>query len=195
MRATTSTARLGQGSATRPAPPLHSAVLLCTYVAVLAAGAAVSGCNPFAPDLEEGDPFGDILGDPTTVPGFFTNFRNAYELRDISLYEPLLDSAFVFSYRDYDASVDREWGFAQDLESTRRLFDQADVVRLQWNQVLSQDTLDAGAQVRVVRSFNLSISLRTGEAFAGGGNVNFLLVRSAGEAAWRLLRWRDESEF
>ena len=179
MRATTRTSR----------------ILLVIQLAVLAVTGILSGCNPFAPDLEEGDPFGDIFGDPTTVPGFFTNFRNAYELRDIALYEPLLDSAFVFSYRDYDASVDREWGFAQDLESTRRLFDQADVVRLQWNQVLSQDTLDAGAQVRIVRSFNLSISLRTGEAFAGGGNVNFLLVRSSGEAAWRLLRWRDESEF
>ena len=164
--------------------------------AVIAGVAMLAGaCNPFAPDLEEGDPFGDILGDPTRVEGFFTNFRNAYELRDISLYEPLLDSAFVFSYRDFDASIDREWGFAQDLESTRRLFQQIDVSRLQWNQVLSQDTLDAGAQVRVVRSFSLSISLLTGEAFTGGGNVNFLLVRREPGAAWKLLRWRDESEF
>ncbi len=155
----------------------------------------MGACNPFAPDLQEGDPFGDILGDPSTVEGFFTNFRNSYELRDISLYEPLLDSAFVFSYRDFDASVDRVWGFAQDLESTRRLFEQSDVVRLQWNQVLSQDTLDAGAQVRVVRSFTLSISLLTGEAFAGGGNVNFLLRRKQDGDNWRLLRWRDESEF
>ena len=57
-----------------------------------------AGCNPFAPELEEGDPFGDLLGDPKTVDGFFTNFQNAYELRDVSLYEPLLDSAFVFIY-------------------------------------------------------------------------------------------------
>ena len=37
-----------------------------------------------APALEEGDPFGDLLGDPTTVDGFFTAFRTAYELRDIA---------------------------------------------------------------------------------------------------------------
>jgi hypothetical protein len=66
---------------------------------------------------------------------------------------------------------------------------------LQWNQILSQDTLDLGAQVRVVRSFNLTISLLSGEAFVGGGNVNFLLVRRGDDEMWRLLRWRDESEF
>ncbi|MDX1430468.1 MAG: hypothetical protein R3282_09275, partial [Rhodothermales bacterium] len=83
---------------------------------------AAVGCNPFAPALKEGDPFGDLLGDPTTIEGFFTNFRNAYELRDISIYEPLLDSSFVFIYFDFDAQIEREWGFGQDLESTRRLF-------------------------------------------------------------------------
>ena len=36
--------------------------------AVIAGVAMLAGaCNPFAPDLEEGDPFGDILGDPTRV--------------------------------------------------------------------------------------------------------------------------------
>jgi len=169
-------------------PPTSALVATALVIACV-------GCNPFAPSIEEGDPFGDILGDPTTIEGFFTNFRNAYELRDISLYEPLLDSTFVFSYRDFDASVDREWGFAQDLESTRRLFEQSDLVRLQWNQVLSRDTLDAGRQARVVRSFNLTISLLNGEAFVGGGNVNFLLVRRGDDEEWRLLRWRDESEF
>lgn len=153
------------------------------------------GCNPFAPAVDEGDPFGDLLGDPKEVTGFFTNFRNAYELRDISLYEPLLDSAFIFSYRDPDEQIERQWGFPQDLESTRRLFTNADLIRLQWNQIISQDTLDSGLQQRVVRSFNLTISLITGEAFVGGGNVNFLLKRNGEGTDWKLLRWRDESEF
>ncbi|RMH74395.1 MAG: hypothetical protein D6683_12775, partial [Actinomyces sp.] len=117
--------------------------------------AGIAACNPFAPALEEGDPFGDLLGDPTTIEGFFTNFRNAYELRDLSLYEPLLDSAFTFSWYDFDAQVDREWGFAQDLEATRRLFQNASLIRLQWNQILSQDDLVPGLQTRVIRSFNL----------------------------------------
>ncbi len=156
---------------------------------------AAVGCNPFAPALEEGDPFGDFLGDPTTVEGFFTNFRNAYELRDISLYEPLLDSSFVFIYYDFDAQVEREWGFAQDLESTRRLFDNSSLIRLQWNQIISRDEFERDLNERIVRSFNLTISLETGEVFRGDGNVNFTIVRPDTSASWKLVRWRDESEF
>ncbi len=170
--------------------PSHTAPLF--VAAVLCASAA---CNPFAPALEEGDPFGDLLGDPTTIEGFFTNFRNAYELRDISLYEPLLDSAFVFIYYDFDAQVEREWGFVQDLESTRRLFANSSVIRLQWNQIISRDAFERDLNERIVRSFDLTISLESGDVFRGDGNVNFLLIRPDTTAAWRLVRWRDESEF
>ena len=161
----------------------------------LALAVHLAGCNPFAPALEEGSAFGDLLGDPTTLDGFFTNFQNAYELRDLSLYEPLLDSGFVFVWRDFDAQVDREWGFAEDLETTRRLFANAGLIRLQWNQILSQDTFEPDLQVRIIRSFSLTITLEQGDVFRGDGNVNFLLNRSASTGPWKLLRWRDESEF
>lgn len=151
-------------------------------------------CNPFAPSLEEGDPFGVELGDPTTVDGFYTNFRNAYELRDISLYEPLLDSAFVFVYRDFETQIDRQWGFAQELASTRRLFQSASLIRLQWNQIIEQDALDEGRQARVVRSFSLTVALEAGEVLRGDGNVSFTLARPDTLAPWQLRLWRDESE-
>jgi hypothetical protein len=155
----------------------------------------LAACNPFAPSLEEGNPFGDLLGDPTTIDGFFTNFRNAYELRDVTLYETLLDSTFFFAYYDFDAQVEREWAFAQEIESTRRLFDNASLISLRWNQIISQNEIEEGLSARIVRSFNLTITLEGGEAFRGDGNVNFLLSRSDTTAAWKLLRWRDESEF
>ncbi len=153
-----------------------------------------AACNPFAPALEEGDAFGDLLGDPATVEGFFTNFRNAYELRDVSLYEPLIDSSFTFVWQDFDNQIEREWGFTQDLESTRRLFQNASLIRLQWNQIFALDDLVPDLQVRVVRSFNLTVTLDEGDVFRTDGNVNFTLVRDAPDAAWRLRRWRDESE-
>lgn len=164
-------------------------------LSALSLGILLVGCNPFAPALEEGNPFGDLLGDPTTVDGFFTNFSNAYELRDLSLYEPLLDSSFSFIYYDFDAQVEREWGFAQELSSTRRLFENASLISLRWNQIISQSVLDDGLTARVVRPFNLTISLEGGEAFRGDGNVNFQLARADTTAAWKLVRWRDESEF
>ncbi len=157
----------------------------------LSVGAA---CNPFAPALEEGDPYGGLIGDQTTVEGFFTNFRNAYELRDLSLYEPLLDSSFTFLWRDFDAQVDREWGFAQDLEITRRLFSNSSLIRLQWNQIIAQDELVPSFELRVVRSFNLTVTLELGDVFRTEGNVNFRLVRPDSTAVWRLRHWRDESE-
>ncbi|MFW5973048.1 MAG: hypothetical protein ACOCTG_03570, partial [Bacteroidota bacterium] len=161
---------------------------LPTVILILA---ALTACNPFAPALEEGDAFGDLMGDPATIDGFFTNFKNAYELRDISLYESLLDSSFTFIYYDFDAGVERQWRFAQDLESTRRLFNRAGGIQLRWNQVMSQDVFDEKRQAQVVRSFNLLIALEGSEAFRGSGNVNFLLVRADSTEAWKLRRWRD----
>ena len=155
---------------------------------------SLAACNPFAPALEEGDPFGTLTGDPTTVDGFFTNFQNAYELRDASLYEPLLDSSFVFLYYDYDAQVERQWGFAQELESTRRLFQNASLIRLRWNQIISQLLNPPLTEARVVRSFNLTITLEGGDVFRTDGNVNFLMARPDSTAPWQLRRWRDESE-
>ncbi len=169
--------------------------LIFPVVLLVGLSLSISACNPFAPSLEEGDPFGDLLGDPSTIEGFFTNFQNAYELRDLSLYEPLLDSAFRFIWQDFDAQVDREWGFGQELESTRRLFQNASLIRLQWNQILSQNTVPSQTEAQVIRSFNLTITLETGDVFRGDGNVNFLLIRPDSVANWRLRRWRDESEF
>lgn len=154
----------------------------------------IGGCNPFAPTYEQGDPFQYLLGDPTSIDGFFTNFKNAYELRDLSLYQPLVDSAFTFIYRDFDAGIDRQWGYTQEIESTRQLFQNADLIRLDWNQIVIQEVLEENTQARILRSFNLTISLGDGEVFRGSGKVNFLLVRKRPSLAWKLRQWRDESE-
>ena len=151
-------------------------------------------CNPFAPKLGEGDPDDGLLGDQTTVKGFFQLFRSAYELRDISIYEPLVDSAFVFIYRDFDAQIDRQWGFTQELETTRRMFQSAAWIQLQWNQIIAEDLTDGNRRSRIIRSFNLAISIEGSDVLRGDGNVNFTLVRPDSAAAWTLARWRDESE-
>ncbi len=152
----------------------------------------LAACNPFAPAVEEGDALG--LGDPTTIEGFFTAFQTAYELRDLALYEPLLDSAFTFVFYDFDAQVEQRYGFEQDLRTTRGLFTQSNLIQLQWNQILQQTVDDPPLRAQIVRPFNLTVSLDGGSVFRGSGNVNFLLVRADTTAAWRLLRWRDESE-
>lgn len=167
-----------------------------THINILLVGliCMFTACNPFAPAIGVGDPFEDLLGDPKTVDGYFTNFRNAYELRDISLYELLIDSSFVFIYNDFDTGIEREWGFGQELETTRRLFESTIEVKLQWNQIISRQIYEEGTRAIAVRGFNLSVGLDNGEVFRGDGNVNFLLARPDTTLAWRLIRWRDESE-
>jgi len=155
----------------------------------------VLSCNPFAPNLVEGDPFADLLGDPTTIDGFFTSFKAAYELRDITLYESLLDSNFLFVYRDTDTQLDRQWGFDQELRSTGGLFDNATTIRLQWNQIVAEDINALEEEARIVRSFNLTVALLDDEVFRGDGNVNFVMARPDSTQSWRLARWRDESQF
>ncbi len=162
--------------------------------AVIAFSFLYGACNPFAPAIGDGDPFEDLFGDPKTIEGYFTNFRNAYELRDLSLYEPLIDSSFVFIYTDFDTGIEREWGFGQELESTRRLFESTVDVQLQWKQIITRQEYNEGRRAVAVRSFNLAVALNTGDVFRGDGNVNFLLARADTTRAWRLLRWRDESE-
>jgi hypothetical protein len=166
---------------------------LATALAVGLAAIQLS-CNPFAPKLGEGDPNDEFLGDQTTVSGFFQLFRNAYELRDISIYEPLIDSSFVFIYRDFESQIDRQWGFTQELETSRRMFQNANWIQLQWNQIIAEDLTDESRRSRIIRSFNLAISIEGSDVLRGDGNVNFTLVRPDSAAAWRLSRWRDESE-
>ncbi|MFV1981680.1 MAG: hypothetical protein ACC655_11045 [Rhodothermia bacterium] len=165
-----------------------------TSPALVMLAALQLSCNPFAPRLGEGDPDDGLLGDQTTVSGFFQVFRSAYELRDISIYELLVDSAFIFIYRDFDVQIDRQWGFTQELEATRRMFQDADWIQLQWNQIIAEDLTDESRRSRIIRSFNLAISFEGSDVLRGDGNVNFTLVRPDSTAAWRLARWRDESE-
>lgn len=162
--------------------------------ALLAFALLLPACNPFAPALQEGDPLADLLGDPTTIDGFFTRFRTAYELRDLGLYEPLLDSSFVFVYYDYDVQIERSWGFAQEVESTRRLFMAAADIRLSWNQTLVREVSPSRLSAQLVRSFTLNVALDDGQEFRTTGNANFQLARPDSTLAWRLVRWRDESE-
>lgn len=164
------------------------------YIAIISLSIYCGACNPFAPAIGEGDPFGNLLGDPKTIEGYFTNFRNAYELRDMSLYESLIDSSFIFIYTDFDTGIEREWGFGQELESTRRLFEGTVEVQLQWKQIIIRQEYAVGTRAITVRGFNLAVGLQGGQVYRGDGNVNFLLARADTTRPWRLLRWRDESE-
>ena len=84
--------------------------------------------------------------------------------------------------------------FTQELETTRRMFQNSNWIQLQWNQIIADDLTDESRRSRIIRSFNLAISIEGSDVLRGDGNVNFTLIRSDTSAVWRLSRWRDESE-
>ncbi|MCH8567282.1 MAG: hypothetical protein LAT67_03420 [Balneolales bacterium] len=153
------------------------------------------GCwNPFAPGLQDGDPFEELLGDPSTIEGFFTRFQNAYQLRDTTLYGPLIASDFTFTFRDYDNNVDISWGRVEEMSSTYRLFINSQDIRIRWNNILSQERNAAGTRAQVIRRFDLTIALEASDLIRTDGAVNFIMSRSDSTENWQLESWRDESD-
>ena len=161
---------------------LTSAVLLIT-----------SCTNPFAPAKADEAPDAPILGDQRTVEGVFQNFRFAYVFRDTLTYGRLLDQQFTFVFRDYDKGIDVTWGRDEDMVATNGLFSAAQQLDLVWNDVIVADG-DSLAQT-ISRGFNLTITFSPTDVVRAQGRVNLRIQRRSPDEVWKIIRWRDESNF
>ncbi len=153
-----------------------------------------AGClNPFAPRLAEEPPLSGTVADQRTIEGLFQNFRYAYVLRDTVLYGQLLDSAFTFSYRNYDRGVDVTWGRTEDMRATAGLFRAAQQIDLVWHEIVAS----YGDSVRhdVSRSFALAITFSPTDVVRVYGRATFRLQRARPDEVWRIVRWQDESNY
>lgn len=154
-----------------------------------------AGCiNPFAPGELEGDPIADLLGDPSTIEGFYTRFQKAYELRDTSLYGPLIHPEFTFTFRDDDRNVDITWGRSEEMSSTYNMFSLSYDISLRWNNITQKIIRNEGTDAQVIRRFNLSVVDSPSETYRSDGSASFQLTRPDSTANWRLVSWRDESD-
>jgi hypothetical protein len=155
----------------------------------------MAGCaNPFAPGLESGDgSSGSILGNQQTVDGVFRNFQYAYTFKDTLIYGQLLDPVFAFVYRDYDQGVDVSWGRDDEMRTTYGLFLNTQNLDLVWNNILSQsgDSL----RVDVTRNFSLTITFNASDIVRVNGYAALTLSRPNTDSNWKIIRWRDESNF
>ena len=151
--------------------------------------------NPFAPGIAQETLTNDPLGDQHTISGFFTRFRNAYQLRDTTIYGPLIQSDFTFTYHDFNNNVDVSWGRDVELNSTYNMFTQSEDIQLQWNNIVTQVEDSTSTKAQVVRRFDLAIVLKNSDVLHTDGAANFLLSRADSTKPWRLQRWRDESNF
>jgi hypothetical protein len=155
------------------------------------------GCdNPFAPALDMSPSGGQsILGDQTQIEGVYRNFRQAYAFRDSTMYGQLLAPNFIFVYRDYDKGIDIFWSRDEEIRTTHGLFQNVQRLDLVWNTIITS-TVDADSlKATIIRNFNLTVTFNASDIVRVDGYANWTLERSAIGEAWRITRWRDESNF
>jgi len=157
-------------------------------------GLVGSSCtNPFAPSLATDGQAGEVLGDQRTVAGLFQNFRYAYVFKDTLTYGRLLDRTFSFVYRNYDKGIDVTWGRDEDMLATHGLFNAAQQLDLVWNDVVITEG-DSLAQT-ISRGFNLTITFNPSDVIRAQGRVNLKIERPTINDVWKIVRWRDESNY
>jgi hypothetical protein len=154
--------------------------------------ALASGCNPFAPRLDE-NTVSAKFGDPHRIDsnGYFQAFKYAYEFKDTTLYGALLAPNFTFSYRNYDRGVDVEWGRDDEMRATSGLFDAAQSLTLLWGNVLVSTGNDTSYDITL--SFSLDVTFNPGDIEHVDGRAVFHLERSTVTDPWKAVRWLDES--
>jgi hypothetical protein len=165
--------------------------LLFAVLAVCAMS-QTSCLNPFAPkfDLSLGD---QECSDLRNIDNVFCVFRNAYAFKDTTLYGSIIGSGFIFSFRDYDQGVDVSWGRNDEMRSTYSLFQNVQSLALVWNNELSADS--GATQRTIVRGFNLTVTFNPGDIERVDGYANLTFARASASDPWRIVHWRDESNY
>ena len=154
----------------------------------------IEGCdNPFAPKYLDSPANNGLLNSQKTVEGVFDNFRYAYIFRDTLVYGNLLDPDFTFVFRNYDKGIDESWGRDQEMLTTYRMFQATQSMDLVWNDILVNvgDTLIRD----VSRSFVLTVVFNPSDIVRVNGIANFRLKWDTDKSRWRILTWRDESNY
>ncbi len=165
---------------------------LRVQAAVLPVAVAAAGClNPFAPGRDDSP--AESACDPTSIPGMFQCFQAAYSFRDTTVYGPLLADNFVFVYRDYDRGIDVTWGRDDEMRTSYGLFRSAQRLDLIWNNIVSS-ARDSN-ETNIVRGFNLTITFNPTDVERVDGYANLTFRRERPTEPWKIVRWRDESNF
>ena len=166
------------------------------FVLLLVAILLLSSCNPFAPAFDDSPGSGQpLLQDARTIDGVFQNIRYAYTFRDTTIYGQLINYDFNFIYRDYDRGLDVSWGRDEDLRITDQLFKNVQRIDLIWNNLIAVSTDSLNTRSTVSRNFNLTVTFNPSDIIRVDGYANLTLGRPSDQDSWRIIRWRDESNF
>jgi len=162
------------------------------FILALVATTYLTCKNPFAPALDTSPAQSSC--NPASVDGVFQCIQVAYTFRDTTTYAGLLDPSFAFVYRDYDnGGIDVTWGRDTELRATFNLFQNAQRLDLIWNNIVSSST--DSTRVNIVRGFNLTVTFNPSDIQRVDGYANLTLDRPTVASPWKIIRWRDESNF
>jgi hypothetical protein len=154
-----------------------------------------TSCNPFAPGLDTEIGSNSILGDPSTIEGIFQNIKYAYTFRDTSIYGQVVSENFVFVFRDYERGVDVSWGRDEEMRTTSGLFQNSERLDLVWNTIAVLSSDSTGTKASATRNFSLTVTLNANDVIRVDGYANLSFERLQAQSSWKVVRWRDESNF
>ncbi len=155
---------------------------------------AIVACkNPFAPKLSSNNLLISNLGNQKTVEGVFQNFSYAYQYKDTLVYGKLLDDNFSFIYRDYNSGMDKSWGRQEEMYVANNMFRNIISAELIWNA--SSQQIGDSLLLDVSRSFSLKLEINPADIINVYGRAVFRLRRKSTEDDWKILSWRDESNY
>ncbi len=155
----------------------------------------VSCFNPFAPELNNEIDLSNVITEQQSPEEVLQNFQFAYTFKDSLLYSDVLDESFVFEFFDTNLEPSgglRTWSRDVDLKTTGSLFRTFDVINLIWLNTLFEEN-DGELERRFLR-FNLNL-FSSNENFIVTGTAIFTFRKSSLDNKWRLVRWKDESDF
>lgn len=150
--------------------------------------------NPFAPGLDlNGNNFSNLISDQKTIDGVLQNFKHSYTFKDSTLYGKTLGNNFIFTYKDYDKGAEVFWGRDEEMRSTFGLFQSAQKLDLVWNNTFAEniDTLKAS----LTKSFNLTVTFTPSDIIRIDGFASMVLEKNKINDQWRIIHWRDESNY
>jgi hypothetical protein len=166
----------------------HAAMMLFAGCALV----NLSCLNPFAPKLDT-NLEATLCSDLTKIENVLCTFRNAYSFKDTTLYGSVIAPDFTFIYRDYDRGVDVTWGRDEEMRTTYGLFQSVESLTLIWNREISSNVTDTLSTLQ--RAFNLTVTFNASDITRVDGNANLTFQRATVNDPWKIVRWRDESNY
>lgn len=166
----------------------HSIILLFIIICILM-------CNPFAPELADGDVnAGLIITGQKSPEEVLKNFSFAYNFKDSLVYIDLLDSSFVFISKDFntDPVTDLKWGRDIDIRTTNRMFRYFQSLDLVWGRSINQSFLDEDSLLYELTT-NFQLTIDGGKVYSTITGLALFHFIKKPSGIWKITRWEDKS--